>query len=160
MVDAALISVACLTADGGRVRRADQGEPCPGENLLRGDVLQRGGGDYRADSKIGRCQLAQQANRHRGQASSGCPFGDAITEFRRTSLGKDQVEAADNRTVVLDQHVVRAEAGLLLGQQSIEALGEVLIELVAAIGDPFREISAVCQFEVQYSGCVLSTQPL
>ncbi len=56
--------------------------------------------------------------------------------------------------------MVRADAGVLLGQQGIEAFGEVLVELVAAIGDPFREISAVCQFEVQDSGCVLSTQPL
>jgi hypothetical protein len=56
--------------------------------------------------------------------------------------------------------VVRADAGLLLGQQSMVPFGEVFVVLITAVGDRFSKVAAVRQLEVQHRRRVVSTKTL
>src|ERR1035441_6008988 len=46
----------------------------------------------------------------------------------------DQVEPAEHRAILADEHVENAGASLLLGQQGVVLLGEGAVELIAAAG--------------------------
>ncbi len=85
-----------------------------------------------------------------GQTSSGRVLRDSVTQFCAAILNKVQVEATQDRTILGDQYVIRADTRLLLGQHSLVPLGEVFVELIASVGDRCREISAVRQLEVEH----------
>jgi hypothetical protein len=53
-----------------------------------------------------------------------------------------------------------AGASLLLGQQDVVPLGEVVVELIAAVGDEGGKLGAVRQFEGQDRRGVVGTQAL
>jgi integrase len=72
----------------------------------------------------------------------------------------EQIEPAEYRTVLGDEHVEGANAGLLLSQQGVVAVGELVEEVVAAVGDRGSEVGAVRQLEGQDRRGVTGMQPL
>ena len=85
---------------------------------------------------------------------------DPVAEFGRAVLGEDQVEPAQDRVILGDKHVEGADAGLLLSQQGAVPLGELVVELIAAVGDKGSEVRAVREFEGQDRLGMASMQPL
>jgi hypothetical protein len=85
---------------------------------------------------------------------------DPVTEFRGAVPGEDQVEPAEDRAVLGDEHVVGADACLLLGQQGTVPLGELVEELIAAVGDEAAEVAAVGPLEGQDRRRMVGVQPL
>jgi len=149
-----------LTAEVGRIGRADLDEPGLGQHLLRRDVLQRGGGPEGAQPVFRRRQPTQFKH-GRGRHAAACGvLSDPVAEFRGAVPGEVQVEPAKDRAVLVDEHVVGADAGLLLGQQGPVPLGELVEELVAAVGDEAGEVAAVGPLEGQDRRGVAGVQPL
>ena len=149
-----------LTAEVGRVGRADRDEPGLGQHLLRRDVLQRGGGPEGAQPVFRRRQPAQFKH-GRGRHAAACGvLSDPVAEFRGAVHGEVKVEPAEDRSVLVDEHVIGAEAGLLLGQQGAVPLGELVEEVVAAVGDEGGEVAAVGPLEGQDRRGVAGVQPL
>jgi hypothetical protein len=74
---------------------------------------------------------------------------DAVTQHRDAFLDEHQVEPAKHGSVLGEEHVLRADAGLLLGQQGVVPRGEVLEVLVAAVGDRSSEVATVARLENQ-----------
>jgi len=72
---------------------------------------------------------------------------DPVAEFRGVVFDVDQIEPAEYRAVLGDEHVAGASACLLLSQQGVEPVGELVEELVAAVGDRGSEVGAVRQLE-------------
>jgi hypothetical protein len=85
---------------------------------------------------------------------------DPVAEFRTAALHVVQVEPAQDRAIAVDEHPAGAGAGLLLSQQGPVPVGELGVELVAAVGDRGPEIGAVRQFEGRDRRGVASIQPL
>ena len=104
--------------------------------------------------------MAQLTDRRGSQASTGRLLGHPATQFRRAILNKAQVEAAQDRTVPGDENVVRADADLLLGQQSMVPFGEVFEVLIASVGDPCGKWPRFANSKVQHRQGVVSTQTL
>jgi hypothetical protein len=102
-------------------------------------------------------QLPHGRGRH---ATAGNVLRDPVAEFGSAVLGEDQVEPAQDRVVPGDEHVEGTDAGLLLSQQGAVALGELVVELIAAVGDEGSEVLAVRQFEGQDRRGMVSMQPL
>ncbi len=149
-----------LATDVARVGRADGDEPGLGQHLLRRDVLQRGGGPEGAQPVPRRRQPAQ-LNHGRGRhAAAGGVLSDPVAEFRGAVAGEVKIEPAEDRAVLVDEHVIGAEAGLLLGQQGAVPLGELVEEVVAAVGDEGGEVAAVGPLEGQDRRGVIGVQPL
>src|SRR5580765_3503929 len=74
---------------------------------------------------------------------------DAIAQLPDTVPDEQQVEAPQHGPVLVDEHVVRPDARLLVGEQGVVPLGEVLEVLVAAVGDARREEGAIRRLESQ-----------
>jgi hypothetical protein len=74
---------------------------------------------------------------------------DPVSELRRAVLETDQVEPAEHGAILADEHVEDAGTSFLLGQQDVELLGEMVEELIAAVGDEGGKVGAVRQFECQ-----------
>src|SRR5437764_708434 len=74
---------------------------------------------------------------------------DPVAESGGAVLEVVQVEPAQNRAVIGDEHVEGAAAGLLLGQQGAVPGGELVEELVATVRDRSGEPGAVRQLEGQ-----------
>ena len=86
-------------------------------------------------------------------------LGDPVAEFGG-AVPERQVEPAQDRAVLGDEHVVGAGAGLLLVQQGAVLLGELVEVLVAAVGDGGGEVGAVGLLEGQDRRGVAGAQPL
>jgi hypothetical protein len=107
----------------------------------------------------------QQANHHHvhhvGNSADDTPnriferykFGGAV-------LQAVQVEPAQHRAVPGDEHVEGAGTGLLLGQQGVVPLGELVVELIAPVGDQGSEVRAVRQLEGQHRRGMAGSQAL
>ena len=76
-------------------------------------------------------------------AAAGDALRDPVAKFRGAVLDVDQVEPAEYRVVLGDEHVESADAGLLLSQQGVVPVGELVEEVVAAVGDRGSEVGAV-----------------
>jgi hypothetical protein len=105
-------------------------------------------------------QLAQLPDGRSRHAAAGRALRDPVAEFRGAVPEAEQVEPAQDRAVLGDEHVVGAEAGLLLGQQGLVLVGELGEVLIAAVGDGGGEVGAVRQLEGQDRVGVVSTQRL
>ena len=77
-------------------------------------------------------QLPDGRGRH---AAARDVLRDPVAECRGAVLEVVQVEPAQDRAILGDQHVEGADAGFLLSQQGAVPLGELVEELVAAVGD-------------------------
>jgi hypothetical protein len=138
-----------LAADVRRVGRPGRDEPGLDQDLLGRDVVVGGGGRERAEPVPFRRELAQVPHgRGRHAAPSGV-LRDPVAEFRRAVPDAVQVEPAQDRAVVGDEHVVGAAAGFLLGQHGAVPAGELVEVLIAAVGDGGGEVGAVRQLEGQ-----------
>src|SRR5271165_454753 len=156
----ALVPGALLTTEVGRIGRADRDKPGLGQHLLGRDVLAGGGSPERAQPVPGRRQLAQFPHGRGRQAAAGDVLRDPVAEFRSAVPGEDQVEPAQDGAVLGDEHVVGTDADLLLSQQGAVLLGELVKELIAAVGAEGGEVGAVCQLEGQDRPGMAGTQPL
>src|SRR5580765_3691069 len=85
---------------------------------------------------------------------------DPVAEFRGVVLDVDQVEPAEYRAVLGDEHVEGASAGLLLSQQRVVPAGELGEEVVTAVGYRGSEVGAVRQLEGQDRRGMTGMQPL
>src|SRR6516225_886400 len=85
---------------------------------------------------------------------------DPVSEYGRAVLEIEQVEPAEHRAILADEHVEDTGASLLLGQQGVVPLGEVVVELIAAVGDKGGEVGAVRQLEGQDRWGVIGAQAL
>jgi len=85
---------------------------------------------------------------------------DPVTQLRGRVCAEFQVEPAQYRPVIGHQHVVRAYALVLIGQETGEPLRELAEELIAAVGDGRGEVSPVRQFEGQHGRGVVGAQAL
>jgi len=74
---------------------------------------------------------------------------DSIAEFGSAVLDVVQIEPAQNRAVISDEHVEGTDASLLLSLQGAVPVKELVEELVAAVGDRSSEVGAVHQLEGQ-----------
>jgi hypothetical protein len=93
-------------------------------------------------------------------APAGSVLGDPVAEVRHAVVGEVQVESAQDRAVVRNEHVVGADAGVLLSQQDAVLRGELIEKLVAAIGDGGGEVGAVCPLKHEDRGLMAGIQPL
>jgi hypothetical protein len=116
--------------------------------------------DVAAQAPLSLSQIAQLTNRRGGDTTPGRILSDSIAQYGRVLRNEDQVEAAQHRTIIVDQYVVGGNAIVLLAQQSLVSLGEVLEELIAPIGDRNSEIGTVGQLKVQHRPGVVSAQTL
>jgi hypothetical protein len=89
-------------------------------------------------------QLPDDRGRH---AAASDMLRDPVADLSSAILEAVQVEPAQNRAILSNEHVEGADAGLLLGQQGIVPLGEPVEELVTAVGDRGGEVDAVGQLE-------------
>ena len=80
-------------------------------------------------------------------AAVGNLLRDSVADLRCPVREVVRVEATEDRSLLVDEHVTDAHPGLLLGQQRAMALEEPLKKLVAAIGDRSGEIRPVLQLE-------------
>jgi len=96
----------------------------------------------------------------RRHAATGDLLRDPVSELSGAGLQIDQVEPAEHRAILADEHVQDTRASLLLGQQGVVPLGEVVEELIAAVGDEGGKVGAVRQFEGQDRRGVVGAQPL
>jgi threonine aldolase len=107
-----------------------------------------------------RCQLAQLKHGRSRRAASGDSLRDPVAELCRAVFDLRQVEPAEHRAVVVDEHVAGVTAGRLIGEPFAVQLGEPCEELIAAVGDRGGEECAICQLEVQNRGGVIGAQQL
>jgi hypothetical protein len=149
-----------LTAEVGRIGRAGRDEPGLGQDLLGRGVLAGGGGPEGVQPVPGRRQPAQFPHGRGRQAAAGGVLRDPVAELSGAILEAVQVEPAQDCAVLGDEHVVGAAAGLLLGQQGAVLLGELVEELIAAVGDEGGKVGAVCQLEGQDRRGMTGMQPL
>lgn len=85
---------------------------------------------------------------------------DPVAEFGSAVLEVVQVEPAQNRAILGDEHVERAGACLLLSQQRAAPIRELVVKLVAAVGDRGSELGAARQLKRQDRRRMVSTQLL
>jgi len=85
-------------------------------------------------------------------------LGGPVAEVRHAVPGEVQVEPPQDRAVLGDEHVVGA--GVLLGQHRTVPLGELIEEVVAAIGDGGGEVGAVRPLEREDRGLMARVQGL
>jgi hypothetical protein len=85
---------------------------------------------------------------------------DPISELGRAVLKIEQVEPAQHRAIVADEHMEDTGASVLFGQQGVELLGEVIEELIPPIGDKRGKVTAVRQFEGQDRRGVVGAEAL
>src|SRR5436305_13660598 len=83
-----------------------------------------------------------------------------VAESRTVVLDVIQIEPAKYRAVLGDEHVEGADTCLLLSQQGAVPVGELVEEVVAAVGDRGGEVGAVCQLEGQDRRGMTGMQPL
>ena len=88
------------------------------------------------------------------------PVGRPDGRGARAVFDAPQVEPADDRAVVRDEHVVRALPGVLLHALIGLPVGEVLEVLVASVRDEPGEVRPVGQLESEDARCVVGAQPL
>jgi hypothetical protein len=136
-----------LAAKVSRAGRADRDEAGLGQHLLGRGVVVRGGRPERAQPVPLSRQQAQLPDSRGRHAAARHVLRDPVAEIRTAVLGEEQVEPAENRGVLGDEHVVGAEAVLLLGQHRAVPVGELVEEVVAAVGDRGSEVVAVRQLE-------------
>lgn len=112
-------------------------------------------------SPVPRCRdLAQLPDGRGRHAAAGGLLRDPVAEGGRAVLEVVEVEPAQNRAIIGDEHVEGAGAGLLVSQHGAMPAGKLVEELVTAIGDRSSEIGAVRQFEGQDRGGMASIQLL
>ena len=75
-------------------------------------------------------------------------------------LDVDEVEPAEYRAVLGDEHVVGALASVLLRQPGLVPVGELLEELITTIGHRSGEVGAVRELELQDCWSVVGSQTL
>ncbi|HEX7164107.1 MAG TPA: hypothetical protein VF223_23065 [Trebonia sp.] len=107
-----------------------------------------------------RRQPAQFDHGRGRHAAAGGVLCHPVAEFRGAVPGEEQVEPAEDRAVLVDEHVVGVDAGLLLGQHRTVLLGELVEELIAAVGDEGGEVAAVGPLESQDRRGVVGVQSL
>src|SRR5215468_4843054 len=83
-----------------------------------------------------------------------------VPEHGRAVFKIVEVEPAEYRAILANEHVEDAGASLLLGQGGVVLLSEVVVELIAAVGDKGGEVGAVRQFEGQDHRGMISAQTL
>jgi hypothetical protein len=84
---------------------------------------------------------------------------DPIAQVRGAVFQVVQIEPAEHRAVRGEKHVEDTGTGLLLGEQSVEALGEPPVERIAPVRDGGREVGPVLLLERQDRGGVVGAQP-
>ncbi len=102
-------------------------------------------------------QLPHGRGRH---AAAGGVLRDPVAEFRGAVLEAVQVEPAQDRAVIGDEHVIGADPGLLLGQQLVMPVGKLVEELITPVGDRGSEVGAVRELEGQDRRGMVSAQLL
>jgi hypothetical protein len=85
---------------------------------------------------------------------------DPVAEFRSVVIDSDQVEPAEYRAILGNEHVQGAHAGLLLSQQGVVPVGELSEEVIAAVGYRGSEVGPVRQFEGKDRRGMTGMQPL
>src|SRR6185312_15170468 len=85
---------------------------------------------------------------------------DSVAESGSAVFEVVQVEPAQNRAILSDEHVEGADAGLLLSQQGGIPVGELVEELITAVGDRGSEVGPVHQLEGQDRRSIASMQTL
>jgi hypothetical protein len=120
-----------------------------------------GGGSAQRAQPVPRGRQPAHLPHGRGRhATAGHVLRDPVAEFGSAVPGEDQVEPAQDRVIAGDEHVEGADAGLLVSQQGAVPLGELVEELIAAVGDKGSEVRAVRQFEGQDRRGMARMQPL
>jgi hypothetical protein len=156
----ALIPRAWLTPEVGRVGRADRDEPGFRQHPLGRGILAGGGRPQCAQPVLGRRQPAQLPDGRGRYATAGDMLRDPVAEFRSVVFDVDQIEPAEHRAILGDEHVEGTDAGLLLSQQGVVPAGELVEEVVATVGDRGSEVGAVRQLEGQNRRGMIGMQPL
>ena len=105
-----------LAADVGWVSRLSRDEPGFDQHPLGRDVLFTGRRLERAQSVAGRGELAQLPHRCGRHPATGHPLCDPVADVGCAVLDAVQIEAPKDRAVLVDEHITRAKARLLLGQ--------------------------------------------
>jgi hypothetical protein len=136
-------AVAAAGAEVGRVGRADRDKPGFGQHPLGCDVPAGGRGTNRTQPVLGRRQPTQLLDGRGRGAATGDVLRDPVAEFRSVVLDVEQIEPAQYRAVLADEYVEGADAGLLLSQEGGVPVGELIEDVVAAVGDRSSEVGAV-----------------
>jgi hypothetical protein len=100
-----------------RLGRASRDEPALGQHLLRRDVVIGGRCSERAQAVPRGSEPAQFSHGGGRHATTRDLLRDPVPEFGGAVLKLDQVEPAEHRAILADEHVEDADASLLLGQQ-------------------------------------------
>jgi hypothetical protein len=123
--------------------RASRDEPGFGQHLLGRDVVMGGGCSERAQPVPPGREPAQFSHGRGRHAATRDVLRDPVPEFGGAAGKIEKVEPAEYRAVVADEHVEGTAARFLLGQQGVVPLGELVEELIAAVGDKGGKVGAV-----------------
>jgi hypothetical protein len=123
--------------------RSDRNEPDLCEDPLGGDVLVAGrSSECPQPILLARnpAEVPQRGSRHTATSDS---LGKAKTDHRGPIHKVVQIEATHDLPIFVDEHVKNAGTSLLFGQERTMSLGELLIEIIAAIADRLGEVGPV-----------------
>jgi hypothetical protein len=135
-------------------------EPRLREHPLRGDVLVAGRRPERPQPILLMGNAAEAPQPERRHALTRYPLRDAIPDLRGPIHDVVQIETAHHRLVVIDEDVIDAGAGLLLGQELSESLREMLIEIVVTVADPGGEVGPVHSLKIENRCLVVGAKTL
>ena len=154
------VPAAGLSAELSWVGGADEDEASLEQDSPGGNVrVGRGRPDF-AQPECRRRVAAELVDVPRREAMTSDVLGDPIAEDGRAAIDIPEVEPADDRAAVRDEHEVRVPACLLLCQQFGKPRGELREELLATVRDEGREVRPVGQLEREYGRLVFGPQPL
>jgi len=155
-----LVPGAVLPAEVGGVGWSGRSEAGFDQHPPRGWVV-RGGGGFEFREPVPRCRDAAQVAHGRGRdAMTGDMLRNPVAQLRYAVRDEHEVEPTEDSPVLGDEHVVGALASVLLRQPGVVPLGELLEELITAIGHRSGEIGAVRELELQDCWSVVGSQTL
>ena len=102
-------------------------------------------------------QLLERGRRHPSPRHVLC---DAVPDVGRPAVDVVQVEATDDRPLLVHEHVVGASARVLLGEEPVVLRLVAREERIATIGDRGGEVGAVLDLEREDRGGVIRTESL
>jgi hypothetical protein len=147
-----LIPGALFPAQVCRIGWPDRKEAGVEQHSLGGDIAIGRGGSEGADPVSRRGERADVAHGRSRDAAPGDMLCNAVPQLRDSSFDEHQVEPAKDRSVLGEEHVIGAVAGLLVGQEGVVPLGELLEVRVAPVGDRSREVGAVGRSKARIAG--------
>jgi len=151
MREGQLITRTWPAANFGRIGRAGQDEPALSQHPLRSKVVTSGRRVEGAEAVPVHRQAAHFPHGRGRYAPARDVPRDPVAKIRGTAPGEIQVEPAQDRAILSNEHIISALTGILLSKQRPVLLGEMLKEAVTPVSDKSREVVAVRQLKGQDS---------